>query len=115
MQAAAAIRSARRASRLTQSALAARAGTSQAAISAYESRSKQPSVETLDRLLRAAGYQLAVEPASPVAREPSAAELTRAGTRLAEVMALAEALPVRHSLTLAFPALRAQRPNRDAR
>ena len=41
--------------------------------------------------------------------------LTRAGTRLAEVMALAEALPVRHSLTLAFPALRAQRPNRDAR
>ena len=63
MDAASAIRAARRRAGLTQGALAARAGTSQATVSAYESGRKQPSVATLDRLLAAAGSRLPVEPA----------------------------------------------------
>src|SRR2546423_11499286 len=46
---------------LSQTVLAARAGTSQATISAYESGRKVPSVETLTRLLGATGCRLAVE------------------------------------------------------
>lgn len=45
---------------LTQAALAHRAGTSQATISAYESGVKSPSVSTLERLLAATGHS--VEP-----------------------------------------------------
>ncbi len=105
MDAASEIRAARARSRLTQAELAAWAGTSQATISAYESGRKQPSVATLHRLLAATGMRLAVEKSLPP-REPSSAELSRAGARLVEVLALAEALPVRHEPTLRFPVLR---------
>ncbi len=47
---------ARRQAGLTQQALAELAGTSQAAVSAYESGRRSPSVDTLSRLLGAAGY-----------------------------------------------------------
>jgi len=43
---------------LTQSELALRAGTSQAAIARYEADRVSPSVSTLERVLRAAGEQL---------------------------------------------------------
>jgi predicted nucleotidyltransferase/DNA-binding XRE family transcriptional regulator len=52
------IREARRAAGLTQHELARRAATSQSAIAAYESGGKVPTVETLERLLRAAGQRL---------------------------------------------------------
>ncbi len=52
------IRMARRKARLTQKALAEQAATSQAAISAYESGRRSPSVETLARILTAAGFEL---------------------------------------------------------
>lgn len=45
---------------LTQSELAQRAGTSQAAVARYESRKVSPSASTLIRLLRAAGLELEV-------------------------------------------------------
>lgn len=43
---------------LTQADLARRAQTSQTAISAYESGAKVPSLETLERILAAAGFDL---------------------------------------------------------
>ncbi|WP_201292568.1 helix-turn-helix domain-containing protein [Cellulomonas citrea] len=52
------IRTRREAAGLSQDALAARAGTSQPAVSRYESGASSPSVETLDRLLAAMGARL---------------------------------------------------------
>lgn len=52
------LRQARRRSGLSQRALAARAGTSPAAIGAYESGSRDPSVTTLERILAGAGFHL---------------------------------------------------------
>jgi transcriptional regulator with XRE-family HTH domain len=91
---------------LTQSELARRAGTSQATISAYESGSKQPSLATFSRLLAAAGARLAVENAAAAVTEPSRSDLERSGRTLAQVIALAEALPVRHEPELRYPRLR---------
>jgi transcriptional regulator with XRE-family HTH domain len=91
---------------LTQADLAARAGTSQATISAYESGAKQPSLATFSRLLAAAGARLSVVERPAAVHEPSAAELARAGETLADVIELAEALPVSHSPRLRYPRLR---------
>jgi len=52
------IRGARERAHLTQAELAARAGTSQPAISRYEAATASPSVETLDRLLASMGARL---------------------------------------------------------
>lgn len=59
------IRTARRQSGLTQQALAKRAGTSQAAISAYESGRRSPSVDTLCRILGAVGFEVRMRLAEP--------------------------------------------------
>ena len=96
---------ARRRAGLSQTVLAARAGTSQATVSAYESGRKVPSVETLTRLLAATGCRLAVE--AGAAREPSRQEHERTARALADVLALAEALPRRHRRELRYPGLAA--------
>ena len=61
------IRNARRSARLTQAQLAGRLGTSQPVIARLERSSANPTVETLDRVLRATGRRLALttEPHSP--------------------------------------------------
>jgi transcriptional regulator with XRE-family HTH domain len=59
------IRMARRNAGLTQAALAERAATSQAAISAYEAGRRSPSVDTLVRILQAAGADLRMRLAEP--------------------------------------------------
>lgn len=105
MDPAVAIRDARRHAGLSQAALAERAGTSQTAVSAYESGRKQPSVATLGRLLAAAGRRLTVAPAPTAAREPTPAQLARSGRALVAVLGLAEALPVRHASHLRYPPL----------
>jgi uncharacterized protein len=51
------IRTARVTERLTQAELASRSGTTQSAIAAYESGSRQPSDATLRRLLSASGFR----------------------------------------------------------
>jgi hypothetical protein len=111
MNAGSALRDARRHAGLSQAALAARAGTSQATISAYESGSKQPSLETFERLLAVAGARLVIEPVRSTAnrgpREPGRAQLARAGRTLADVLELAAALPSRPSPTLRYPRLSA--------
>lgn len=56
---------ARRRAGLTQDALARRSATSQAALSAYESGRRSPSVATLTRILGAAGFELRMRLADP--------------------------------------------------
>jgi transcriptional regulator with XRE-family HTH domain len=105
MDAAEALHEARGRAGLTQTELARRAGTSQATISAYEHGRKAPSVETLGRLLAAAGTRLTTAPASAPVVRPTRAQLARAGRTLVDVMLLAEALPTRHDVELRFPPL----------
>jgi transcriptional regulator with XRE-family HTH domain len=100
-----AIREARARAGLTQAALARRAGTSQATLSAYENGAKQPSLATFGRLLAATGGELRVGPGPRPAPVRSAAQLRAAGRTLAEVIGLAEALPSRHAETLRYPRL----------
>jgi transcriptional regulator with XRE-family HTH domain len=82
--------------------------TSQATLSAYESGSKRPSVETLERLLAAAGARLVVQPDRATLMVPSAKRHRETGRALLDVLALAELLPTRHDRELAFPRLAAQ-------
>jgi transcriptional regulator with XRE-family HTH domain len=55
------IRRLRREQGLTQQALAARAGTSQATIAAYESGAKSPTLRTLQRLAKSLGLETVVD------------------------------------------------------
>lgn len=55
------LRLARRKAQLTQQRLAEVAGVSQQAVSAYETGKKDPTMETLQRLIRAAGLELRVK------------------------------------------------------
>lgn len=90
---------------LSQSALARRAGTSQATISAYESGDKSPSAVTLERLVAACGRRLTTRPAPRTVLRPGAAVLNARGRILAEVLDLAERLPATHKPTTGFPGL----------
>jgi transcriptional regulator with XRE-family HTH domain len=102
---AATLRGARRAAGLTQAQLAARGGTSQATLSAYENGRKQPSVDTLSRLLAATGSRLIAEPVEMRDSRRAVVEPARNGRILSEVIALAEALPARHDRELRYPRL----------
>ena len=65
------IREARLRAGLTQAQLARRAGVTQSVVSAYESGTRQPSVPTLTRLVKASGSRLDMRvsrPASPLRR-----------------------------------------------
>lgn len=62
---------ARRKAGLSQTELAELAGTSQAAVSTYESGKRSPSVDTLCRLLAAAGYEVRMRLAEPDTHEPA--------------------------------------------
>jgi transcriptional regulator with XRE-family HTH domain len=96
MDAATLLRTARTRAHQTQRTLASAAGTSQAAVAAIESGRKQPTVATLERLLRAAGTEL-------VPAAPEQATLLRRARRLEDVLHLAEALPFTRSGDLRFP------------
>ena len=54
------IRLARDKAGLTQSELAGRAGSSQQAISAYETGRQEPTLPTLERLIAAAGFEMRI-------------------------------------------------------
>lgn len=99
------IRLARRRAGLTQSALATLAGTSQETLSAYESGRRQPTIETLTRLLAGTGARLVVERGRPSVVPPSASQAAEAARTLSDVLALAEALPTRHDTELRYPRL----------
>lgn len=80
-------------------ALAARAATSHSTLAAYEAGRKTPSVDTLDRIVRAAGYELDVALTPAVA----GADRTARGKELYEALELAARFPARHTRRLAFP------------
>lgn len=89
---------------LTQAELAARAGTSQATVCAYERGTKEPGAATLARLVEAAGARLVAEPVRAAAPPPRRVLADR-GRRLVDVLGLAEALPARHERRLRYPRL----------
>jgi transcriptional regulator with XRE-family HTH domain len=86
---------------LTLRALAERAGTSHATLAAYEAGRVVPRVDTLDRVLRAAGYATDIG----VARRPDASDAERSakGQELLDALELAAMFPARHTRRLRFP------------
>lgn len=62
------VRGARRRAGLTQTQLAAHAGIEQSVVSAYENGRREPSFETLRKLVGAAGYELNVDLVASPAR-----------------------------------------------
>jgi transcriptional regulator with XRE-family HTH domain len=107
MNGAALLHRARKRAGLTQAELARRAGTSQPVISAYEHGRRDPSIETLRRLVRATGgeLRLAVGARSDTELPPAVDDEERAA-RLVDVLLLADAIPHRARAELAFPRLR---------
>ncbi len=100
------IRAVRRRQGLTQAELARRAGTSQPVISAYEHGRRDPSYETLRKLVEAAGERLQVEAVRPGSDEPPPADVGEHARRLLDVLTLADAIPTRRrSPLLAAPRL----------
>lgn len=95
MDAATLIRQARARHGLTQAALARNAATSQPVVSAYEHGRRDPSIETLRRLVAAAGDRLQVGLAAVVPDLPPPASPAEHARRLVDVLLLADAVPSR--------------------
>ena len=95
------IRTARLRAGLTLRELAERAATSHSTLSAYESGRTTPNVDTLDRVLRAAGFaaDLTLQQRVGTGRDERVAR----GQELVDVLALAEMFPAHHASSLAFP------------
>ena len=92
---------------LSLRALAERAGTSHATLVAYEAGRAVPRVDTLNRILRAAGYatDIAVERRA----DATNAQRVAKGVELRQALELAAMFPARHSPRLRFPLLARQR------
>jgi transcriptional regulator with XRE-family HTH domain len=102
------LRRARHDAGLSLRTLAERARTSHATLAAYESGRAVPRVDTLDRILRAAGYTAHIE----LAGQPDAtdAQRTAKGNELFEALELAAMFPARHTRRLRFPKFPGGRP-----
>ncbi len=94
MDAARTLRHARQISGLTLRALAERSDTSHATLAAYEAGRVAPGVDTLDRVLRAAGFDTDIM----LHRRPDASrdEREAKGRELFQVLDLAGKFPARH-------------------
>lgn len=101
MDAALLLHTARTSAGLTLRELAARADTSHSTLSAYEHGAKIPSVDTFDRIIRAAGFSLDGHLAKRVRTDPRTG--LRRGDELAAVLELAAQFPARHDTTLRYP------------
>ncbi|MBI2708978.1 MAG: helix-turn-helix transcriptional regulator [Actinobacteria bacterium] len=99
MNAATLIRATRGRAGLSLRELAARAGTSHSTLAAYEAGRKAPSLDTVDRIVRAAGFEVEVR-TRPRVGGPDRADR---GRELVEALELAEHFPARHAPTLRFP------------
>ncbi|NLA35424.1 MAG: helix-turn-helix transcriptional regulator [Actinobacteria bacterium] len=89
------IRTARTGAGLSQRELAARSGTSQPNISAYEHGTRDPSWATLRRIVEASGARLVARVTHP---DPDLAPLSTLEARsaaLVDVLLLADAIPLR--------------------
>ena len=102
MDAASTLRQARLTARLSLRDLAERAKTSHATLAAYEAGRTIPRVDTLDRILRAAGYASDIT----ISGRPDATDADREakGRELLQVLDLAAQFPARHARVIAFPA-----------
>lgn len=100
MNAATALSTARDRAGLSLRDLAERAGTSYSTLSAYENGRKVPNVQTLDRIVRAAGFETDVVLARR--RRSTLVGATR-GDELAAVLELVEQFPARHTPHLEAP------------
>jgi transcriptional regulator with XRE-family HTH domain len=90
MDAAQLLRTARRQAGLTLRQLAAAARTSHSTLAAYETGAKCPTVETLNRIVEAAGFRVE----GNLARRADHFDHTARGRELVDVLELAEALSV---------------------
>lgn len=99
MDAAELVATARRTAGLSLRDLAGRAGTSHSTIAAYESGAKSPSVATLDRIVRAAGFDADVT----LHRRHRGDVTLRRGDELMAVLELAAAFPAEHAPHLEYP------------
>jgi transcriptional regulator with XRE-family HTH domain len=99
MDAALMIRTARRRSRLSLRALAVRAGTSHATLSAYENGRVDPTTMVFSRIIAAAGQSLE----ATLLGTPSDIDGMSRGEELIAVLDLAEQFPARHASRLEFP------------
>jgi transcriptional regulator with XRE-family HTH domain len=84
---------------LTLRGLAALAATSHSTLAAYEAGSKTPSVATLSRIVRAAGFEID----TTLRRRCRTDGELRRGEELAAVLELAEQFPARHDHLLNAP------------
>lgn len=90
------IRDARRRTGLTLRQLGEAAGTSHSTLSAYESGRTTPTVATLNRILRAAGFAVDVTLSPRIER-------AERGRELADVLELAAQFPARHAAHIEYP------------
>jgi transcriptional regulator with XRE-family HTH domain len=97
MNAAELIRRCRERAGLSLRALAPRAGTSHSTLAAYESGRVEPSVATLEPIVRAAGFTVSGTLTPQVAPD---AERAR---ELRDVLVLAEQFPARQTRDLRYP------------
>lgn len=88
------LRDARRRAGLSQAELARRAGVPRSVVNAYERSSREPGVDTLEAILRAAGFRLGLEPTI---------DLERNARILSQVLDLAASLPYRPKPRLISP------------
>ncbi len=95
MEAAAVIQGVRRRQGLTQAELARRAGTSQPVISAYEHGRRDPSYQTLRKLVEAGGEQLHLDAVRAGPDLPPPADVFEPARRLLDVLTRADAIPAR--------------------
>jgi uncharacterized protein len=95
MEPASLIRAVRRRHGLSQAEMARRAGTSQPVISAYEHGRRDPSYETLRRLVEAGGEQLHLDAAPSSSDLPPPESLGEHARRLMDVLSLVDAVPAR--------------------
>ena len=107
MDAATLLQEARRRSGLSRRQLAKSGGTSASTLSAYESGASVPSVTTLDRLLRAAGFEARADlrPVPPTDER----ELTE---KIEALFSFVDALPRRQRGPLRYPAFGATKATR---
>ncbi len=93
------IRTARKQSNLSLRALAARAGTSHATLSAYEHGRVDPTTAVLSRIIKATGHSLE----TTLLGIPTDIQGLSRGDELIAVLELAEHFPARHAPALEFP------------
>lgn len=84
---------------LGQAELARRAGVPRSVLNAYERGRREPGVDSLLRLLAAAGFELGLVPVS------GTVDAHRAARVLSDVLDLADALPFRRDKALRGPSL----------